>query len=78
MQQFYKDVGVKYGYLFFSAAYCMWVQYGARDNTQEAFYDFIESIKVGHLCGFYYTTLQRSSGQHNMQAPAVYTSVLYL
>lgn len=46
MQQFYKDVGVKYGHLSFSAAYRMRVQHGTRDYLQEAFYDFIESIKV--------------------------------
>lgn len=73
--------GVKYGHFSFSAAYCIQVQYGTLDILQEAFYDLIESIKVGHLCRFYYTTLQCSGGQHKTRAPAspaVNTSVLYL
>ena len=40
------------------------------DDLQEAFYDLIESIKVGHLCRFYDTTLQCSGEQHNTRAPA--------
>lgn len=61
--------GVKYGHFSFSAA-CIEVQYGTIYDLEEAFYDLIESIKIGHLCSFYCTALRCTSGQHNTRGPA--------